>query len=96
MAVRYPELDAAINTRVVFGNYLADRQARIGGYLPVFWRSPHSVVHATGDIGLMISWISEQVELEAGENGCLAVLHNRNDMSVRSTARSGLLTRKVE
>ena len=29
----------------------------------------------------MISWISEQVELEAGENGCLAVLHNRNDMS---------------
>ena len=81
VAVRYPELDAAINTRVVFGNYLADRQARIGGYLPVFWRSPHSVVHATGDIGQMISWISEQVELEAGENGCLAVLHNRNDMS---------------
>ena len=30
VAVRYPELDAAINTRVVFGNYLADRQARIG------------------------------------------------------------------
>ena len=29
----------------------------------------------------MIGWISEQVELEAGENGCLAVLHNRNDMS---------------
>ena len=81
VAVRYPELDAATNTRVVFGNYLADRQARIGGYLPVFWRSPHSVVHATGDIGQMISWISEQVELEAGENGCLAVLHNRNDMS---------------
>ena len=49
--------------------------------LPVFWRSPHSVIHATGDIGQMISWISEQVELEAGENGCLAVLHNRNDMS---------------
>ena len=65
----------------LFGNYLADRQARIGGYLPVFWRSPHSVIHATGDIGQMISWISEQVELEAGEKGCLAVLHNRNDMS---------------
>ena len=66
---------------VAFGNYLADRQARIGGYLPVFGRSPHSVIHATGDIGQMIGWISEQVELEAGENGCLAVLHNRNDMS---------------
>ena len=81
VAVRYPELDADTPTRVAFGNYLADRQARIGGYLPVFWRSPHSVVHATGDIGQMISWISEQVALEAGENGCLAVLHNRNDMS---------------
>ena len=81
VAVRYPELDADTPTRVVFGNYLADRQARIGGYLPVFWRSPHSVIHATGDIGQMISWITEQVELEAGENGCLAVLHNRNDMS---------------
>ena len=81
VAVRYPELDADTPTRVAFGNYLADRQARIGGYLPVFWRSPHSVIHATGDIGQMISWISEQVELEAGENGCLAVLHNRNDMS---------------
>ena len=81
VAVRYPELDADTPTRMAFGNYLADRQARIGGYLPVFWRSPHSIIHATGDIGQMISWISEQVELQAGENGCLAVLHNRNDMS---------------
>ena len=81
VAVRYPELDAATPARVIFGNYLADQQARTGGYLPVFWRSPHSVVHATGDIGQMISWISDQVNLEAGENGCLAVLHNRNDMS---------------
>ena len=81
VAVRYPELDADTPTRVAFGNYLADRQPRIGGYLPVFWRSPHSVIHATGDIGQMIGWISKQLELEAGENGCLAVLHNRNDMS---------------
>ena len=81
VAVTYPELHADTPTRVAFGNYLADRQARIGGYLPVFWRSPHSVIHATEDIGQMIGWISEQVELEAGENGCLAVLHNRNDMS---------------
>jgi len=53
-------------TRVAFGNHLADRQARIGGYLPVFWRSPHSVIHATGDIGQMIdrnnwSWKQEKM-----------------------------------
>ena len=97
VAVRYPELDADTPTRVAFGNYLADRQARIGGYLPVFWRSPHSVIHATGDIGQMIGWISKQLELEAGENGCLAVLHNRNDMSgaLNLTALFGWLTRKV-
>ena len=59
VAVRYPELDADTPTRVAFGNYLADRQARIGGYLPVFWRSPHSIIHATGDIGQIISWISD-------------------------------------
>ena len=39
------------------------------------------MIHATGDIGQMIGWISEQLELEAGENGCLAVLYKRNDMS---------------
>ena len=86
VAVRYPELDADTPTRVAFGNYLADRQARIGGYLPVFWRSPHSVVHATGDIGQMISWISEQVALEAGENGCLAVVISFSKARARARA----------
>ena len=81
IAVRYPELDADTPTHVAFGNYLADRQARVGGFMPVFWRSPHNVIHATVDIGQMVEWISKQLELEAGENGCLAVLHNRNDMS---------------
>ena len=81
IAVRYPELDANTPAHVAFGNYLADRQARVGGFMPVFWRSPHNVIHATVDIGQMVDWISKQLELEAGENGCLAVLHNRNDMS---------------
>ena len=81
VAVRYPELDAATPARVIFGNYLADQQVRTEGYLPVFWRSSYNVVHATGDIGQMISWISDQVNLEAGENSCLAVPYNRNDMS---------------
>ena len=81
IAVRYPELDADTPTHVAFGNYLAARQARVGGFMPVFWRSPHNVIHATVDIGQMADWISKQLELEAGENGCLAVLHNRNDMS---------------
>ena len=32
------------------------------------------------DLGLMVEWISDQLPLSPGENGCLAVLHNRNDM----------------
>ena len=51
IAVRYPELDADTPTHVTFRNYLADRQARVGGFMPVFWRSPHNVIHATVDIG---------------------------------------------
>ena len=39
------------------------------------------MIHATVDIGQMVEWISQQLQLEAGENGCLAVLHNRNDMA---------------
>jgi len=42
--------------------------------MPVFWRSPHNVIHATVDLGQMVEWVSQQLELEAGENGCLAVL----------------------
>ena len=51
IAVRYPELDANTPTHVAFGNYLADRQARVGGFMPGFWGSPHNVIHATVDIG---------------------------------------------
>ena len=54
IAVRYPELDADTPTHVAFGNHLADRQARVGGFMPVFWRSPHNVIHATVDIGQMV------------------------------------------
>ena len=38
------------------------------------------MIHATVDLEQMVEWISQQLHLEAGENGCLAVLHNRNDM----------------
>ena len=44
-------------------------------------RSPHNVIDATVELGQMVAWISQQLYVEAGENGCLAVLHNRNDMA---------------
>ena len=77
-------MDADTSTHITFGNYLADLadyQARVGGFLPVFWRFPHNVIHATVDLGQMVEWISQQLQQEAGENGCLAVLHNWNDMA---------------
>ena len=52
----------------------------IGGFLPIFWSAPFDRIHATIDLGLMVEWIPDQLPLSAGENGCLAVLHNRNDM----------------
>ena len=51
IAVRYPELDAVTPTHVTFGNYLADCQATVGGFLAIFWRFPHNVIHAIVDLG---------------------------------------------
>ena len=97
VAVRYPELDADTPTQVVFGNYLADRKARIGGYLPVFWRSPHSVIHATGDIGQMMGLDSERFKhggkhVKSGWHATKRTA-NRSSMTSRSCWRH-FLTRK--
>ena len=93
IAVRYPELDHALAQEVHFGTYLADQQAAIGGFLPTFWRSSHDPIRATLDLGSMVDWISGQLSLEVGENGCLAVLHNRNEPS---TDLSGFPIQRVE
>ena len=53
--------------------------------------SPHNVIHATVDIGQMVEWISQQLQLQAGENGCLAVLHNRNDMACALNSSDGVI-----
>ena len=37
-------------------------------------------MHAATDIGSAVDWLQSQVELNSDENGCLAVLHNRNKM----------------
>ena len=54
-------------THVIFSNYLADRQATVtvAGFVPIFWRSPHNLIHATVDLGQMAEWISQQLHLEA-------------------------------
>ena len=37
-------------------------------------------MHAATDIGAAVDWLQSQVTLSSDENGCLAVLHNRNKM----------------
>ena len=37
-------------------------------------------MHAATDIGCVVEWVQSQFHLTADENGCLAVLHNRNHM----------------
>ena len=37
-------------------------------------------MHAATDIGSAVDWLQSQVDLSSDENGCLAVLHNRNKM----------------
>ena len=80
IAVRYPELDNVQNELICFGNYLLGEQATSGGFLPLFWDAPSAYMHAATDIGSAVDWLQSQVELSSDENGCLAVLHNRNKM----------------
>ena len=80
IAVRYPELDNVQNDLVCFGNYLLGEQATSGGFLPIFWDAPSAYMHAATDIGSAVDWLLRQVTLSSDENGCLAVLHNRNKM----------------
>ena len=80
IAVRYPELDNVQNDMVCFGNYLLGEQATSGGFLPIFWDAPSAYMHAATDIGSAVDWLQRQVVLSSDENGCLAVLHNRNKM----------------
>ena len=78
--MRYPELDVVGANEACFGTHLADQQAAIGGFLPIFWRAPFDPIHATIDLELVVEWISNQLPRTAGENVGLAVLHYRTDM----------------
>ena len=80
IAVRYPELDNVQNDLVCFGNYLLGEQATSGGFLPIFWNALSAYMHAATDIGAVVDWLQRQVTLSSDENGCPAVLHNRNKM----------------
>ena len=80
IAVRYPELDCVQDGELAFGNYLFSTQSTHGGFLPVFWNAPTAYMHAATDIGCVVEWVQSQFHLTADENGCLAVLHNRNHM----------------
>ena len=80
IAVRYPELDNVQNDLVCFGNYLLGEQATSRGFLPLFWDAPSAYMHAATGIGSAVDWLQSPVVLSSDENGCLAVLHNRNKM----------------
>ena len=60
IAVRHPELDADTPTHVTFRNYLADRQARVGGFMLVF-----AVFHNRNDMSgaqtALIGWLTQRV-----------------------------------
>ena len=80
IAARYPELDNVQNGTICFGNYLLGAQSTSGGFLPIFWDAPSAYMHAATDIGSAVDWLQSHVVLSSDENGCLAVLHNRNKM----------------
>ena len=51
-----------------------------GGFLPVFWDVSRVSMHAVGDIGAVVEWLSKMQTFQADAKSSLAVLHNLNTM----------------
>jgi len=51
-----------------------------GGFLPVFWDVSQVSMHAVGDIGAVVEWLSKMQTFQADAKSSLAVLHNLNTM----------------
>lgn len=102
IGVRYPELVEIHDTGCTFSRFVPPAERLIGGFLPVFWDVPRSMLHATVDIGTVVDWIQSQQRFLPEARSSLAVLHNRNDMvdhfkasSWVSEARGAVVTRGV-
>ena len=52
-------------------------------------------MHAATDIGSAVDWLQSQVVLSSDENGCLAVLHNRNKMVAPLATQNGSSNQRV-
>ena len=49
-------------------------------FLLVFWDVPRSSMHAVGDIGAVVEWLSATNNFQPDAKSSLAILHNRNKM----------------
>ena len=69
-------------TQWQFGKYVQQERPLPGGFLPIFWDVPRANIHAVEDIGAVVDWLLERCDLQSDAKSNLAVLHNRNDMTV--------------
>ena len=46
----------------------------------MFWDAGSAYMHAATDTASVVEWVRSQFQPTSDENGCLAVLHNRNKM----------------
>ena len=53
---------------------------KLRGFLPVFWDVSRVSMHAVGDIGAVVEWLSKMQTFQADAKSSLAVLHNLNTM----------------
>ena len=71
VGARYPELVTFNGTSWNFGKFVTHERPQRGGFLPVFWGVPRADTHA----------VDERCDFRADAKSCLAILHNRNDMT---------------
>ena len=80
IGVRYPELVRPTTNGWQYGRYVSAEATLQGGFLPVFWDVPKSIMHAVSDVGALVEWLQEHIEFGQDSTDNLAVLHNQNHM----------------
>ena len=80
LGVRYPELVKATADGWKYGRYVSTEATLQGGFLPVFWDVPKSIMHAVSDLGALVEWLQANIEFGHDSANNLAVLHNQNRM----------------
>ena len=73
----------------LFGRFLTDLSAKRGGFFPILWDAPKSDTYSVQDIGMVVDHLRKIYTFTNNPEETLAVLHNKNRLSMPFVAVHG-------